>query len=190
MKKTLFIVSDIHSFYTPFKKALDEKGFDANSENHWLIVCGDAFDRGTESKEVLNFLLSLERKILVKGNHDLLLQELISRGYPQYHDSRNGTKQTVLDLGKEKTEANYRIQEHKELENIIKVYDVLLKGKVKNNILSSKDGCLAKSCFINALKLERSFYKLHVEALYSTYLNRLSTYFNVLTQFIDEENGF
>ena len=31
MKKKLFVVSDIHSFYTPLKKALDEKGFEETS---------------------------------------------------------------------------------------------------------------------------------------------------------------
>jgi DNA topoisomerase-1 len=84
----------------------------------------------------------------------------------------------------------YRISEHKNLENIIDKYDIKLNGKEKKNIISCKDACLAKDCFIKALKLERSFYKLGIEALFSTYLNRLSTYFDVLRQWIDEENGF
>ncbi len=78
----LFVCSDIHSFYTPLKKALDEKRFDPNNENHWLISCGDVFDRGHESVEVLKFLMSLERKVLVKGNHDILLEELCNRRFP------------------------------------------------------------------------------------------------------------
>ena len=94
-----FVCSDIHSFYTPLKKALDEKGFDPNNENHWLIVCGDAFDRGNESVEVLHFLMSLERKIIVKGNHDLLLEELCCRGFPYSHDKSNGTARTIMDIG-------------------------------------------------------------------------------------------
>jgi serine/threonine protein phosphatase 1 len=81
------------------KKALDEKGFDPNNENHWLIVCGDAFDRGAESEEVLHFLMSLERKILVKGNHDILLDALCDRQYPLSYDKSNGTVRTVQDLG-------------------------------------------------------------------------------------------
>lgn len=96
----LFVVSDIHSYYTPLKKALDEKGFDPNNENHWLIVCGDAFDRGGESEEVLHFLMSLERKILVKGNHDILLEELCKREAPCSHDYSNGTMRTLETLGK------------------------------------------------------------------------------------------
>jgi serine/threonine protein phosphatase 1 len=96
---TFFCVSDVHSFYTPLKKALDEAGFDQNNPEHWLISCGDAFDRGSESEEVLHFLMSLERKILVKGNHDLLLEELCMREFPYSHDFSNGTVRTVNDIG-------------------------------------------------------------------------------------------
>ena len=94
-----FVCSDIHSAYTPLKKALDEKGFDPNNENHWLVVCGDCFDRMDESKEVLRFLMFLERKILVKGNHDVLLEELCMREFPYSYDHHNGTVRTVEDLG-------------------------------------------------------------------------------------------
>ena len=95
----LFVVSDIHSFYMPLKKALDEKGFDPNNEEHWLIVCGDAFDRGDDSVEVLHYLMSLERKILVRGNHDILLTECYNRGFPLWHDHSNGTAKTIADIG-------------------------------------------------------------------------------------------
>lgn len=94
-----FITSDIHSYYTPLKKALDEKGFDPNNEDHWLVVCGDCFDRGNESVEVLHFLMQLERKVLIKGNHDLLLKNLCERGFPYGHDKSNGTVRTVQNFG-------------------------------------------------------------------------------------------
>jgi serine/threonine protein phosphatase 1 len=97
----LFVVSDIHSFYTPLKKALDEAAFDLTNKNHWLIVCGDVFDRGEESEEVFKYLMSLERKILVKGNHDILLEELCNRGLPYINDIYNGTAATVYDLGEQ-----------------------------------------------------------------------------------------
>lgn len=95
----LFVVSDIHSFFTPFKKALDDAGFNPEDKTHWLIVLGDAFDRGPESKEVFKYLMTLERKVLVKGNHDTLLEELCMREYPLHYDIHNGTKKTVDDLG-------------------------------------------------------------------------------------------
>lgn len=94
-----FVTSDIHSFYTPLKEALDKVGFDPNNEEHWLIVCGDCFDRGYESEKVLHFLMSLQRKILVKGNHDILLDECCMREFPYSHDFSNGTVKTIKDLG-------------------------------------------------------------------------------------------
>lgn len=95
----LFVVSDIHSFYKPLIEALDEAGFDKNNKDHWLISCGDCFDRGPDSVELLHYLMSLERKILIKGNHDLLLEDLCTRGFPYSHDKSNGTVRTVQDFG-------------------------------------------------------------------------------------------
>ena len=95
----LFVTSDIHSYFEPFKKALDEAGFDPNNENHWLIVCGDCFDRGPDSGLLLKFLMQLERKILIKGNHDILLKECCERGFPYSYDRSNGTLRTIQDIG-------------------------------------------------------------------------------------------
>ena len=97
-KKRLFCVSDIHSYFTPFKESLDKAGFDPNNENHWLISCGDCFDRGPDSVELLKYLMSLERKVLVRGNHDSLLETLCMRGFPYSHDKHNGTTRTVQDI--------------------------------------------------------------------------------------------
>lgn len=94
-----YVASDIHSFYEPFISALNEAGFDANNEEHWLIVCGDCFDRGPDSIKLLHFLMTLERKILIRGNHDLLLEACCKRGFPAWHDAGNGTKRTISDLG-------------------------------------------------------------------------------------------
>ena len=95
----LFVVSDIHSHLTPLKTALDNAGFNPNDESHWLVICGDCFDRGPESVELLAFLMSIERKILVKGNHDLLLEDCCDRGFPMSHDKSNGTVRTIQDFG-------------------------------------------------------------------------------------------
>ena len=95
----LFCVSDIHGFYDELKKALDDAGFDPTNENHWLITCGDHFDRGEQPVEVMRYLNSLPRKVLVKGNHESLLQELCDRGYPGSHDYSNGTFDTVCEFG-------------------------------------------------------------------------------------------
>jgi hypothetical protein len=80
-------------------EALNEAGFDRNNPEHWLISCGDAFDRGPESEEVLHFLMSLDRKVLIKGNHDQLLDDCCMRELPYSHDFSNGTVRTINDIG-------------------------------------------------------------------------------------------
>lgn len=97
----LFCVSDIHGFYDELREALDNAGFDPNDENSWLIVLGDCFDRGPNPGEVMRYLMSLPRKILIKGNHEQLLVECCERGYPGSHDISNGTFATINELGGE-----------------------------------------------------------------------------------------
>ena len=95
----LFCVSDIHGFYDEFMQALNDAGFDEKNANHWLVVCGDLWDRGSQPVEVMRYLQGLPRKVLVKGNHESLLQDLCERGYPGYHDYSNGTFDTVCEFG-------------------------------------------------------------------------------------------
>ena len=98
-----FIVSDIHSAYTPLKTALTEKGFDLANPEHILVVNGDLFDRMDESKQLLEFVKSLDdRFIYVRGNHEDLLQDLYAdimsnRPIGSHHFS-NGTVKTICDL--------------------------------------------------------------------------------------------
>ena len=96
--KTFFVVSDVHSHLFALQKALAEKGFDPNNNEHILISCGDLFDRGPDSLELLNYIMSLPNKILIRGNHDSLLETLCMRGFPYSHDKHNGTVRTVQDI--------------------------------------------------------------------------------------------
>ena len=94
-----FVVSDVHGFYDEMKLALDEAGFDANNEDHWLISCGDEWDRGSNPVGVMKFFSALERKVIIRGNHMELFEDLCYRGYPEWHDNSNGTLDTVLCMG-------------------------------------------------------------------------------------------
>lgn len=95
-----FVVSDIHSYYDEMIKALDDAGFDENDEEHWLIGCGDYFDRGSKPLETMKYLHNLPRKILIRGNHEDLLEELCDRCWYYEHDISNGTVGTVTKLGR------------------------------------------------------------------------------------------
>ena len=56
MRKKIFVVSDIHGHCTELKNALEKAGFISGDETHLLIACGDYFDRGSESRLVLEYL--------------------------------------------------------------------------------------------------------------------------------------
>lgn len=97
--KELFCVSDIHGYFSLMKEALDKAGFDPTNENHWLICCGDYFDRGSEPAEVMQYLMSLERVVLVRGNHEDLFDDACERQFPFDIDFSNGTYDTICKLG-------------------------------------------------------------------------------------------
>ena len=102
-----FVVSDVHSFYTEMIEALKLVGYDKENVNHTLVLCGDAFDRGEESVEMLNFLQSLpeDRFVYVRGNHEDLLEDAVievlshtSLEYIHSHHFSNGTIKTIKHL--------------------------------------------------------------------------------------------
>lgn len=94
-----FVISDVHSCFTPMIEALGNAGFDKTNPDHTLIVCGDSFDRGVQAVEVLEYLNSVEQKVLIKGNHDDLLMELLNGRMPKPADMHNGTTETIFQLG-------------------------------------------------------------------------------------------
>lgn len=94
----LFVTSDIHSFFTIFYDELKGKGFEENNPDHLLIVCGDLFDRGPETVELIEYINSLTNVVLVKGNHETLMEKMWNRGYAKSHDQSNGTLRTANDI--------------------------------------------------------------------------------------------
>ena len=96
--KKLFVVTDIHGHCTLLKAALEKAGYDRRDPEHLLICCGDYFDRGEENKEVLQFFERQPRAVLLRGNHEDLLLELLRTGKVLPHNYINGTMQTLEDF--------------------------------------------------------------------------------------------
>lgn len=96
-KKTYFISSDIHSFYDEYLLSLSNAGFDKENDDHIIIICGDLFDRGEQTVELFDFIVSIpeHRRILIKGNHEDLLEEIFDNGYLHSYDVSNGTVKTI-----------------------------------------------------------------------------------------------
>ncbi len=95
-----FVVSDIHSFCSELKYSLRKAGFNKKNKDHTLIVCGDIFDRGDETVEVYKYLKSIpkNRCILVRGNHESLYKELLTKSFPDGHDFSNGTVKAFCNI--------------------------------------------------------------------------------------------
>ena len=94
-----FVSGDIHGFYDVWQNALKDKGFDLNNPEHKIILCGDLFDRGNQPKEIIDFVLKHKDKvILIRGNHEDLMEQMIERNSSDYGDHCNGTAQTIVDL--------------------------------------------------------------------------------------------
>ena len=99
--KEYFVVTDVHGFYSILIKALSDAGFEEDNPNHILISCGDLLDRGPEPLQCLKFVNKLfanNRAILIRGNHEDLMDDMIERGFQLAHDKHNGTIETARIL--------------------------------------------------------------------------------------------
>lgn len=128
-----FIVSDVHGFYSEMMKALKRKGFDINNPDHIFVSLGDLLDRGKQPVECLKFVNSLpkERKILIRGNHEDLLVEMLSRGYHKTNDIHSGTVETVKRIY-----YTYLVEEEPTKHTSDEMYKDVLNSKLLNDYLS------------------------------------------------------
>lgn len=63
-----YAIGDIHGYLKPLKQCLARSGFDF--ENDRLICLGDVADRGPETYECFELLLSIKNLVYILGNHD------------------------------------------------------------------------------------------------------------------------
>lgn len=97
-KRKLFVVSDIHGHCALLKEALEKAGFDKDNGNHLLVCCGDCFDRGNENLQVLKYMESLKHKVIIRGNHEDMLLEIMENSRLKEHNFLNGTVRTIEDF--------------------------------------------------------------------------------------------
>ena len=145
--KTYFVCSDIHGYFDEWMASLDVSGFDFRDKNHILVVLGDIFDRGRQPREIYEFLKSFpdNRLILVRGNHEYLLLDLVKRGYSLEHDEHNGTEQTLVDLYKDpyKTQREFILENRDKYPNdelyaiSFKIYQDAIRELYTNDTIKS-----------------------------------------------------
>ena len=122
MSKKLFVVSDVHGHYTALMNTLDVVGFDKHNPNHIFVSCGDLFDRGKENHLVFDYVNDLQHKLLLKGNHEDMLCQVLKRGSVLIENIWNGIDITVSQLlGEDAVDINghFDISAHEEKINEI-----------------------------------------------------------------------
>ena len=77
---------------------LSARGFDREDPDHVFVSLGDLTDRGPAPLECLEFVNSLpaERKLLLRGNHEDMLEDCLAPESFSERDVYNGTMDTVF----------------------------------------------------------------------------------------------
>ncbi|NTW23243.1 MAG: serine/threonine protein phosphatase [Lentimicrobium sp.] len=80
MKQRVFAISDIHGCYDRFREMVEQHIVLSKSDK--LILLGDYIDRGTNSKEVIDYIIALQKSgydvIPLMGNHEAMLLDALA----------------------------------------------------------------------------------------------------------------
>lgn len=98
-----YVISDIHGFYREMRYALLKAGYD-DDQYARLVVLGDCWDRGPDPYGVYCFLhdeVRWGKAVLIRGNHEYLMLNRLTRGHAAWVDLYNGTEETLKALSME-----------------------------------------------------------------------------------------
>ncbi len=101
-KYNVFAVGDVHGCYRKLANLMERLPLEPGTD--FLIFLGDYIDRGPESREVINYLLEVQRKVrnavFLLGNHEYALLEYSRTGNLDY-------LRMLRSMGIEKTLSSY-----------------------------------------------------------------------------------
>lgn len=103
-------ISDVHGEFDKMMSALKTVNF--NEATDTLVTLGDLFDRGKQSREVLEYVMSLPNYIPIWGNHDYRLRELVLGTFAQAYDISNGVAATLQSFCDMEVEPNINLGLH------------------------------------------------------------------------------
>ena len=76
----IFAIGDIHGCFDKLKALMDI--IDADLERDTLVFIGDYIDRGTQSRQVVEYLMDLSGQarnlVFLKGNHEWMLEQYLN----------------------------------------------------------------------------------------------------------------
>lgn len=96
--KNLFVVADVHGFYSVLKDDLLKAGYDDTNETNLLIDLGDFWDRGDEAVEIYKYYKSLSdsgKAIILRGNHTTFMEEFLEGKDCSFNFAHNGFNKTI-----------------------------------------------------------------------------------------------
>lgn len=101
MNNRLFAIGDIHGCFNSLKKMIEQEMQLAKSDK--LVLLGDYIDRGSQSKEVIDYMIELKEKgfdiIPLRGNHEQMLLNAFSDDDQLPIWLLNGGKETLKSFG-------------------------------------------------------------------------------------------
>ncbi|CAN5770126.1 metallophosphoesterase family protein [soil metagenome] len=89
-----FVIGDIHGAYKALKQIIEKAGVEDTDQ---LIFLGDYVDGWSQSFEVIEYLMQLEKRmkcVFIKGNHDLWCQQWLDKNILDETWIYNGGKAT------------------------------------------------------------------------------------------------
>jgi hypothetical protein len=67
----IIVIGDVHGCFDELQLLLKKCGFKENKPNEWLVIfVGDIINKGPKNFEVLDYIMSLNNSLCVKGNHE------------------------------------------------------------------------------------------------------------------------
>ena len=101
MNKKLFAIGDVHGCFDKLKVLIEEKIQIKKSDK--VILLGDYIDRGTQSKEVIDYIIELKEKgfdiLPLIGNHEAMLLDALANNEFLFLWIQNGGSETLKSFG-------------------------------------------------------------------------------------------
>ncbi len=101
MADRLFAIGDIHGCFGPLKDLIEHKIILTGNDK--LILLGDYIDRGKQSKEVVDYIITLIENgfdiIPLMGNHESILLETLENEEYMPNWIKNGGNETMNSFG-------------------------------------------------------------------------------------------
>ena len=140
-----FIVGDIHGWDEPLIELFNEVNFDFKNDK--LILLGDLCDRGPNTWEVIEFLMTIKNLIFIKGNHDYCFEQFLDGNNEYEYD-------WALRMGRQTIES-YEKHEWKNKKKHKSFLKSAIPYYVENNTMINQIVCFVHGGFDRYRKIQK-----------------------------------